>query len=299
MRATREHLTELGLPGGDDHGLTTSEQRFPDGAQYRVEIPSTEGPDAFEAVMDEARLRDVPVHRISQGSGIMLQTNDEVQRLVEMGREHDVEVSLFTGPRAAWDVGVQVTSGSGRVLGAALRGGDQLRFGIEDVRHACDLGIRSVLVADLGQLWVLGRMRDAGDLPPDLVLKVSVSLPVANPATAKVLEDMGASTLNLPVDLTLAQIAAIRQAVACPLDVYVEGPDDFGSPVRHYEIPELVRVGAPIHLKFTVRNAPNLYPSGGHIRSLVLDTARERVRRAQIGLAILDRYMPGATCSPR
>ena len=60
-----------------------------------------------------------------------------------------------------------------------------------------------------------------------------------------------------------------------------------------------MRVAAPVYLKFTVRNSPNLYPSGGHLRGLAVDTARERVRRAEIGLAILDRYMPHAEMSPK
>jgi hypothetical protein len=72
----------------------------------------------------------------------------------------------------------------------------------------------------------------------------------------RVLEDLGAITLNLPVDMSLAQIAAIRQAVDCPLDVYVEGTDDYGSPVGYCEIPELVRLTAPVHLKFGLRNSP-------------------------------------------
>ena len=297
MTDSSAFLDGLGVPAADVADLPVSALRFPDGGQYRVEIPSTEGPEALEAVIDEASRRVVPVHRVSQGSGVMLQTDDELRQMKELGEQHGIEVSLFTGPRASWGIGAQVNSPAGRVLGASLRGADQLRHGIEDVRHACDLGLRSVLVADLGQLWVLGRM--AGDLPSDLVLKVSVSLPVANPATARVLEDLGATTLNLPVDLTVAQIGAIRSAVACPLDLYVEAPDDFGSPVRYYEIPDLVRIASPVYLKFTVRNSPNLYPSGGHIRGLALDTARERVRRAEIGLGILGRYMPEATVSPK
>ena len=70
----------------------------------------------------------------------------------------------------------------------------------------------------------------------------------------------------------------------------VEGPDDFGSPVRHYEVPDLVRVAAPIYLKFTVRNSPGLYPSETHIQGVVESTARERVRRAAIGYSMLTRY---------
>jgi hypothetical protein len=298
MDTTRTYLERLGVPGTELPNLSTSPLRFPDGGQYRVEIPSVEGPDALQAVIETAGDLEVPVHRVSQGSGIMLLTDAEIERMVALGADHGIEVCLFTGPRATWDVGVQAVTPSGRVLGASLRGLDQLVYGIEDVRRACRLGIRSVLVADLGQLWVLGRMQQEGELPPDLVLKVSVSLAPANPATARVLAELGATTINLPVDLSLAQIAAVRRAVEAPLDVYVEGPDDFGGPVRYYEVPELVRVAAPVYLKFTVRNAPNIYPSGGHLLSTAIATARERVRRAAIGLEILGRYYPQATPSP-
>lgn len=294
MEATRAFLATLGLPRGEDGPLPTSGGRFDDGARYRVEIPSVEGPRAFEAVLDAAHEHGVRVHRISQGSGIMLLTDAEIERMVTLGHQHDVEVSLFTGPRAGWDIGVQVRTPSGGVLGAGLRGTEQLVYGLEDVRRGCELGLRSVLVADVGQLWVLAEMKKAGELPADLVLKVSVSLPVANPATARVLQDIGASTLNLPVDLPLAAIAAIRSAVTVPVDVYVEGADDFGAPVRHYELPEIVRVAAPVYVKFAVRNAPNIYPSGGHLERVAIETARERVRRAAIGLSMLKRYYPEA-----
>lgn len=293
MGETVRLLDSLHLPPGDRHDLPTSPLRFANGQAWRVEIPSVEGPTAFEAVVEEAAQRSVPVQRISQGSGIMLQTDDEIAQMVELGRAQDIEVCLFVGPRAAWDIGRQAVTPTGAVALASLRGTDQLRYAIEDVRHGCDLGLRSVLVADLGLLWVLGEAKKAGDLPEDLVLKTSVSLPCTNAATARVLADLGATTLNLAVDLPLATIAGIRAAVDVPLDVYVEGADDFGAPVRYYEVPELVRVAAPIHLKFTARNAPGIYPSGGHLAGVVEATARERVRRASIGVAMLERYGSG------
>ena len=298
MRATEKILTSLNLPARDAYDLPTSRKRFADDGQYRIEIPSCEGPRAMEAVIASAREHAVPIHRISQGSGVMLQTDDEIERMLALGHEHGIEVCLFVGPRANWDVGVQAASSSGKVLGSSLRGVDQLAYGIDDVRHGAALGLRSVLVADVGQLMVLGRMKTAGDLPADFVLKISVTLAAANPATARVLEDLGATSINLPVDLSLPQIAAIRQAIDAPIDFYVEAPDDFGGTVRHYEIAELVRVAAPIYLKFGVRNAPGLYPSGQHIESTVLALSRERVRRAAIGLALLRRYSPDAVASP-
>jgi Peptidase family U32 len=290
MSATRRYLASLGLPARDLGELPASEKRFGDGAQYRIEIPSVEGPEPFRAVLEAAKEHELRVHRISQGSGMMLLTDAEIEEMVALGQEQGIEVCLFVGPRAAWDIGIQVTASSGRVAAGVLRGADQLVYAIEDVRRGTELGIRSILVADIGQLWVLGQMKLSGELPEDLGIKASISFPAANPATARVLEDLGVTTINLPIDLSLAQIAAIRHAVDVPLDVYVEGADDFGGAVRYYEIPELVRVAAPIHLKFTVRNAPGIYPSGEHLGAVAVATARERVRRAAIGVALLERY---------
>ena len=298
MKSTASILQGLNLPVRDAYDLPTSLKRFADGGQYRIEIPSCEGPRAMETVLAAAREYSVTIHRVSQGSGVMLQTDDEIARMVALGREQAIEVCLFVGPRANWDVGVQAASASGRVLGSSLRGVDQLVYGIDDVRHAAALGIRSVLVADVGQLLVLGRMKRSGDLPADFVLKISVTLAAANPATARVLEDLGATSINLPVDLSLPQIAAIRQAIDTAIDFYVEAPDDFGGTVRHYEISELVRVAAPIYLKFGLRNAPGIYPSGHHLEPTVLALSRERVRRAAIGLGLLRRYTPDAVASP-
>jgi hypothetical protein len=298
MNTAQSILHAQGLPAGDAHDLPASPKRFADGGQYRIEIPSCEGPMAMRAVIAEAAARSVTIHRVSQGSGIMLQTDDEIRDMLALGREHRMEVCLFVGPRANWDVGVQASTLGGRVLGSSLRGADQLAFGVEDVLHGAGLGLRSILVADLGHLKVLGEMKRRGDLPADFVLKVSVTLAAANPATARVLEDLGATSINLPVDLPLAHIAAIRQAIDAPIDFYVEAPDDLGGSVRHYETAALVRIAAPIYLKYGLRNSPGLYPTGLHQEGLVVALSRERVRRAAIGLALLHRHYPEAIAAP-
>ncbi len=297
MNKTRAFLRQLGLPDGDAHTLPTSVKRFPDGAQYRVEIPSVEGPHALHAVLEEAERYGIRIHRVSQGSGILLLTDEEIREMARLGREARMEVSLFVGPRAAWDIGAQVWTPAGKALAARLRGMDQLIYAVEDVRRACALGIRGVLVADEGLLYVLHEMKRAGELPADLVIKVSVQMGAANPVSIRLMEQIGAGTYNIPTDLSLAQIAAIRQAIHIPLDVYVEVPDDFGGFVRHYEIPELVRVAAPVYLKFGLRNAPNIYPSGTHLEPTAVALTRERVRRAALGLRLLHQYMPEATQS--
>ena len=297
MQATRAFLQRLGLPPGDLNDLPTSPKRFPDGAQYRVKIPSVEGPRALVAVLEEAEARRVRLHRVSQGSGVMLLTDGEIREMARLGAEARIEVSLFVGPRAAWETGAQILSVAGRNLGARHRGMEQLVYAIEDIKRACGLGIRSVLVADEGLLWVVGEMKKAGELPADLVQKISVQMGAANPASIRLQERLGAGTYNVPTDLDLGKLAAIRSAVDIPLDLYVEVPDNFGGFVRHYEIAEIVRVAAPVYVKFGLRNAPDVYPSGTHLEKTVIALSRERVRRAEIGLGHLYRYYPDAITS--
>ena len=170
---------------------------------------------------------------------------------------------------------------------------------MEDLLHAIDLGLRSVLVSDLGLLKVIGELKKAGDLPGDLIIKTSVMMAPCNPASARLMEDLGATTLNIPSDLTIPQIAAIRQAVRMPIDFYVEAPDNIGGFLRYYEIPELIRVAAPIYLKYGLRNSPDVYPSGSHLQNTVIALSRERVRRAQLGQEFIQRYCPNAVMSPR
>jgi hypothetical protein len=298
MKKTQQFLAKLKLPAQDNHALEPSKKRFPDGGQYRIEIPSVEGPRVFREVLETAKAYKVPIHRVSQGSGVMLLTDDEIREMAQLGAEHRIEVCLFVGPRATFETGAQALSAAGKVIGLQHRGADQLVYAIEDVRHACDLGIRSVLPADLGLIWVLNEMKKRGELPRNLVIKSSVTLPAANPATARIFEGLGVSTLNVPTDLAPAHFGALRQAVDIPIDTYIEVPDNFGGFVRYYEMPQLIQVAAPIYFKFGLRNAPDIYPSGAQLEDLAVRMGRERVRRARIALDLLARYAPSARMSP-
>jgi hypothetical protein len=293
--STVDLLAELGLPTGDSEAA--SELRFPDGAHFRIEIPSVEGPRCAEAVLTEATRYEVPVTRMSQGSGVGMLTDGEVTDMVAMTAEAGVELSLFARPCAGWDTSAMSYAPAGAVLAPTVRGQDQFAAVVDEIRRAADLGVRSVLLADIGVLSVFGRLRARGDLPVDMQAKVSVMLPVANPAMATVVVGLGANTINLPTDLTLAQITAIRGAVEVPLDVYVEAPDNLGGFVRHYELPRLVSCAAPVYAKFGLRNAPDVYPSGTHLDEVTVKLSKERVRRARLGLDLLERSGSRALCS--
>src|SRR5258707_1258268 len=79
--------------------VPASGARFPDGAAFRIEIPSVEGPRVLETVIRAAEDENVIVNRVSQGSGAMLLRTSELVEMAELGRGSGIEVSLFVGPR--------------------------------------------------------------------------------------------------------------------------------------------------------------------------------------------------------
>lgn len=282
-------LTRLGLPSRDLGELPASAKRFPDGVAWRMEIPSVEGPACVRAVLTGAHERGVPIRRLSQGSGIFLHTDAELDEMAQLAAEAGVEYSLFARPCAGWGLSASARSAVAPLIAPIAHGQSQLAAVLDDILRAVDHGFRSVLISDIGALAAADQLRTAGDLPDDLVLKVSVMLPAGNSAAARVLEDLGANTLNLPTDLSLGQIAAIRAAVDIPLDIYVEAPDNTGGFIRHHEIPDLVKVAAPVYLKFGLRNAPDVYPAGSHLESTTVALSSERVRRSQLGYEFMQR----------
>ena len=289
MSEIRDALVAMRLPAGDLHDLPDSPLRFADGAHYRIEIPSTEGPDCLRAVLDTAARLDVRVHRVSQGSGVFMLTDAELDDMAGVAREARVEVSLFARPNAGWDASATAAAPAGAMLAAASRGQEQVVQGLLDISRAAEHGVRSVLIADLGLLAAFQQLRSSGALPADMQAKLSALFPVTNPATARVLVDLGANTLNISSDLTLPQIAAIRAAVDVPIDFYIEAPDGLGGFVRHHDVPEIIRIAAPVYLKFGVRGAPDIYPWGGHIASVARALSEERVRRAALAMELLGR----------
>jgi hypothetical protein len=228
----------------------------------------------------------------------MLLSDAEIGDMVQLGHRHGIEVCLFVGPRAPWEGTAQALTADGKHFGWRHMGMDQLVYAFSDVERAVQLGLRSILVADEGLLWLVDQARQRGMLPRDLVVKVSALLGAANPLGIKLLVNNGLNTINVASDISLARLAALRQVVSIPIDLYIESPDGLGGFTRYHEISEIVRVAAPIYLKFGLRNAPNIYPSGVHLEQVAVQTGRERVRRASLGLEMLARLSQDFKTSP-
>lgn len=293
MKESRKFLEKIGLPGGDLYQLPTSEKRFSDGAQYRFEVPGIQGPKPMKALLEEVERLGTPIHRVTQTKGIMLLADADIQEMVALAKEHQVELILAVGPRATTDTSASVNTPEGQRMGYRLRGQEQIVRAMEDVKRAAKMGCTSFLVYDEGSLWLFNEMRKHGELPPETHFKVSAHCGHGNPCSAKLLETIGANSINPIRDIQLQMLASMRHAIQVPIDVHTENPASTGGFIRHYEVPEMIRVAAPIYLK-----------TGGSVaKTHSWDTteadAKQRAKQVALVKRMIDEYYPEAIASKK
>ncbi len=293
MKETRNFLKSIGMPEGDLYTLPTSEKRFQDGGQYRFEVPGIQGPNVMEALLEEIEKYGTWLHRVTQTKGIMSLTDNEIMQMVSLAREAQTDLVLAVGPRATTDTSASVHTEEGIRMGYRLRGQEQVIRAVEDVKRAADLGCRSFLVYDEGCLWLLNEMRKAEEIPSDCQFKISAHAGHGNPCSAKVLEDLGANSINPVRDIQLQMLASMRAAIDIPIDVHTENPKSSGGFIRHYEVPEMIRVASPIYLK-----------TGGSVAAThswdsTESDAKLRAKQVSLVKRVIDNYYSEAIQSPK
>ena len=293
MKETREFLKSIGLPEGDLYSLPTSEKRFADGAQYRFEVPGIQSPGVMKTLLEEIDNYGFFIHRVTQTKGIMSLTDEEISEMVALADQYKVQLVLAIGPRATTDTSATVNTKEGVRIGYRLRGEEQIVRAVEDVKRAARLGCRYFLVYDEGCLWVLGKAREAGEIPADCKFKLSAHAGLGNPASAKLMESIGLDSLNPVRDIQLQMLAAIRQTIDISIDIHTENPASSGGFIRHYEVPEMIRVAAPIYLKTGGSVAKT------HSWDSTAQDAKARAKQVMLVKRVIDSYYPEAVCSPK
>ncbi len=302
MQRVAKAMEKIGIPGRDAYDLPTSEKRFPDGAHYRMEISGVERVNVLEAVINESEKRKMPIHRIiAVVMGATLLDKKELKEFAQLAAESKLEVILTPGPRSAWDTGRQLVTPEGGMSGLRFRGSDQLRYVITDIMRAIDLGFRGFLVIDEGLLWLLNELKKNGEIPKDVTFKVSIYAGHANAAGGMVLQMLGAGTFNPVADLSLPQLASIRQAIEIPMDLHIALAESFGGYLRFYDGPEMARVCSPCYFK--IEHGPACAAGPGALYkpwtspALLADMAREKVKYAQIIHELIRENYPEAVMS--
>jgi hypothetical protein len=289
----QQFLSSINIPPRDAYDLPSSPLRFPDGAVYRNEISSIERPSTLRAMQDEARKYQVKIHRvIAVTMGATLLTMDELRDMANMAADENTELVVLPGPRVFWDIGKMSATSEGAYSGIRVRGADYLSYTIGDMMRAMEAGVRGFLVWDEGLLMVLVEMRRQGKIPRDCFFKVSVFTGHANPAGAKVVENLGADTWNPLPDLTLPMLGAIRKSIKIPMDLHISIFDSQGGWYRPWEVPEICRICAPCYLKQEPgKSVADLCKPWSSEQSLA-DLARQKVRNVQIMEELIKRIHP-------
>ncbi len=289
FQETRDYLKKIGLPEGDLFDMPTSNMRFPDGAAFRIEIPTVNTADAVAALLDTATKNDITINRVTETYGMFRHTREEIKQYCKLCAQYGAELMLSVGPRATYDTGATVLSEQGVRISYRLRGMEQLIRAVEDVKRGYDLGCRGFLIYDEGMLWLVGQMRRDGALPSDIIFKTSAHLGQCNPASFRLLESLGADSINPVRDLQIPMIAALRAAVKTPLDVHTDNPPGSGGFIRVYEAPEIVRVAAPVHCK----TGNSVVAGHGQLTSA--SDGRKMADQASIVVEMVNKYYPEAT----
>lgn len=288
-----EVLRKLGFPYGDDYDLNSSTSSFPDGTDFRIEVPVVNSFDTFRALTRRARSMGVAVNRATETLGMFRHTRAELADYLRLAADEGISVVFSVGPRAAYDTSASRLTQHGSFLGYRLRGFDQLRRALDDVLRGLELGCRSFVVYDEGLLTLLGQARREGLLPADTTFKASAHLGYANPVSIALLETLGADTINPVRDLPLPIIGAIRRQVAVPLDVHTDNPPSSGGFIRTYEAPDIVRVARPVYLK--TGNSV----LGAHGQFTSAEDGERMADQASITLEAMRRFAPEFAQSPQ
>src|SRR5512136_3436995 len=293
FEATREYMKKLGLPSGDLFDMPSSAARFPDGAAFRIEVPTVNTAEAVGALLDTATKNGITINRVTETYGMFRHTRDEIKEYCRLCHDYGAELLLSVGPRATYDTGATVLSPQGVRISYRLRGMEQVLRAVEDVQRGYDLGCRGFLIYDEGMLWLVGKMRAEGALPKDIIFKTSAHLGQCNPCSFKLLESLGADSINPVRDLQIPMIAALRAALHVPLDIHTDNPPGSGGFIRVYEAPEIVRVAAPVHLK-TGNSVV-----GGHGEMTSAADGKRMADQAAIVVEMVTTYLPEFKQSPK
>ena len=290
---TRKYLKKIGMPQGDAYDMPSSTLRFPDGGAFRIEVPTVNSAETVAALLETSTKNGITINRVTETYGMFRHTQEEIKEICRLCHDYGAELLMSTGPRATYDTGATVLSPQGVRISYRLRGMDQVLRGVEDIKRGYDLGVRGFLIYDEGMLWLVGQMRKDGALPKEIIFKTSAHLGQCNPCSFKLLESLGADSINPVRDLQIPMIAALRQAVKTPLDVHTDNPPGSGGFIRVYEAPEIVRVAAPVHCK-----TGNSVVSGHGEMTSAADGKR-MADQAAIVVEMVSKYYPELKQSPK
>jgi len=251
---------ECGLQGCKCKGpiLPSSDKKFPDGGNYRIEVSGIETCGILKAVVEEAKKCKIPIHRaIATVNGSSFYNDEELTALAHLAAKEKIEVIICPGDLAHGFFG-----NPNRNLNWQNK--REIESYIDEIHRCVKLGFRGFLTWSFSMLMMLASLRNAGRIPSETIFKVSTFTNCCNVLDFILAKRLGADTVNTANGLTLDNLADIRKAVpAMVIDVHITfwqqvitvGQDGTSrvSTVEYNRIedaPEIARICSPVYFKF-------------------------------------------------
>lgn len=285
---TRDYLESINFPRSDGFELPDSEKGFSCRGQYGIEIASAQTPKVIKTMLTFIKKYSFNPNRFTETRGIFRLSDDDIKEMVNICAGENMGLILSVGPRAFYDTSASARSEQGARISYRLRGMENIVHAVEDVKRAISLGVRGILVYDEGLLFLLNKMKQDGVIPANVALKISVHCGHGNPFSLYLLEQLGATSVNVVGDLELSMIASCREVINIPIDIHTDTPKSSGGFIRTYDVPDLIRIGSPIFLKSGAISSP----SHAHLPSET--DIDNRIYQAYLVAQMIQRYYPEA-----
>ncbi|MBI4837360.1 MAG: hypothetical protein HY813_03095 [Candidatus Portnoybacteria bacterium] len=248
--------------------IPDSAKRFPDGANYRLEVSGIETPEILLAVIVEAKKLGIPIHRaIATVNGSKHWNNHDLKDLAKIAAKTRVEVIICPGHLARG----LIENPNNLFSMMNYKNDAEIDVYWTEVLRCLRLGFRGFLVWRKSMLDCLVQERTVGHIPRETIFKVSTFDNNCNAIDFALCKKLGADTINSANGLKIDELAKIRQAVDTVMDVHITfwqmalqkhliGNDLYATILaanpysRVADAPEIARVCSPVYFKFEADN---------------------------------------------
>lgn len=240
--------------------LFDSLKKFPDGANYRIEVSGIETPGILEAVIDEAKIQGIPIHRaISTVGGSAHWTDAELKELAQIAAKNKVEVIICPGNLARG----LIENPNNLFTMMNWQNAKEVKAYLNEILRCIKIGFRGFLVWRKGMLAGLALSRAKNIIPSQTIFKLSTFDNNANIYDFLLAEKLGVDTINVANNLSLENLSEIRKKISVVLDIHItfwqmafekneKGRLELiAKPYdRIKDAPELARLCSPCYFKF-------------------------------------------------
>jgi hypothetical protein len=91
---TREYVKKLGLPSGDLFDMPSSPLRFPDGAAFRIEVPTINSAESVGSLLDTAEKNGITINRVTETYGMFRHTREEIKEYCRLCHDYGAELLM-------------------------------------------------------------------------------------------------------------------------------------------------------------------------------------------------------------